>query len=82
MGLVEAYPHLRWTEPANERARDMTFWDRMMLEDFVAAIRGERPPPFDVYAAANMSAVIPMSAQSLADGGSVVTFPDFRSGKR
>jgi predicted dehydrogenase len=55
--------------------------DYFAVGQFLDAARRGGPSPVDVYDAATWSAVIPLSAQSLAQGGSEVPFPDFTQGK-
>ena len=54
---------------------------RSAVGQFLDAVHRGGPSPVDVYDAATWSAVIPLSAQSLAQGGSEVPFPDFTQGK-
>lgn len=49
--------------------------DFVVIERFIAAIRGETPPPVDVRAAVAWSIVTDLSARSIAAGGATVEFP-------
>lgn len=80
--LLARYPEDRRVLADDSGLSEVVLWDRCVLEDFVRAVRGEQPPPIDVYAAANLSAVVPLSQTSLAAGGQPVRLPDFRGGTR
>ncbi|MCL4859440.1 MAG: Gfo/Idh/MocA family oxidoreductase [Caldilineaceae bacterium] len=56
--------------------------DFFVLRDFVQAIETGSPPPIDVYDAVTWSVIMPLSAQSVAQGGAPVAVPDFRRGNR
>ena len=51
--------------------------DFFVLRDFVEAIEQQTPPPIDVYDAVTWSSVMPLSAQSVAQGNAPVAIPDF-----
>jgi len=53
--------------------------DFFIVEDFIAAVRGEKPPAIDVYQACEMTAVALLSAHSVANKGKVMEIPDFRT---
>jgi predicted dehydrogenase len=55
--------------------------DFFAVDQFLQAVRSGGPSPIDAVDAATWSAIIPLSAQSLAQGGSAVPFPDFSQGK-
>lgn len=55
--------------------------DFFAVNEFLDTVRKGGPSPIDACDAAAWSAVIPLSAQSLAHGGSEVQFPDFTQGK-
>ena len=55
--------------------------DFFAINEFVKTLRSGGPSPIDVYDAATWSSIIPLSAQSLADGGRPVAIPDFTGGK-
>jgi hypothetical protein len=50
------------------------------LREFVAAVRQGAQTPIDVYDSVTMSAVIPLSEQSIARESVPVPFPDFTRG--
>jgi hypothetical protein len=53
------------------------------LEDFrlIWALQNGQPLDMDVYDAASISAVTPLSEQSLAKRGQPMVFPDFMKGR-
>jgi predicted dehydrogenase len=53
--------------------------DRRMMRDFVAAVRGDGPNPFDIHRALDFHLPGLMADLSAARGGSVVEVPDSRS---
>ena len=55
--------------------------DFFVLNAFVEAAKRKAPPPLDVYDAAAWSALTPLSAKSIAEGGTPQPFPDFTKGK-
>lgn len=55
--------------------------DFFAVNEFVKTVRSGGPSPIDVCDAATWSSIIPLSAQSLADGGRPVDIPDFTRGK-
>jgi predicted dehydrogenase len=55
--------------------------DYFVVDQFLAAVRRGGPSPIDCYDAAAWSAVIPLSAKSLAEGGKPQEIPDFTGGK-
>jgi predicted dehydrogenase len=55
--------------------------DLFTVRAYLDTVRQNGPPPVDCYDAATWSAVIPLSAKSLAEGGRQQDFPDFTGGK-
>lgn len=55
--------------------------DFFVLNAFVEAAKRKVAPPIDVYDAAAWSAVTPLSEVSIAENGSVQSFPDFTRGR-
>ena len=55
--------------------------DFFAIHEFLRCLRDGSAPPIDVYDAATWSAIIPLSAKSIAAGSSAVEFPDFTSGR-
>ncbi len=56
--------------------------DYFVLREFACAIRERRAPVIDIYDALAWSAVTPLSARSLAEGGAPVEFPRFVPGAK
>ncbi|MCC3372916.1 Gfo/Idh/MocA family protein [Cohnella sp. REN36] len=52
--------------------------NRLVVEEFAAAIRDRRAPAIDVYDAAEWSCIFPLSVVSREQGGAPVAVPDFR----
>jgi predicted dehydrogenase len=55
--------------------------DFFVIHEFLEAVRSGGPSPVDVYDAVTWSSIIPLSAKSVAEGSSVLEFPDFTRGK-
>ncbi len=55
--------------------------DFFVMHEFLEAIGKGGPSPIDVYDSAVWSAILPLTAKSLDEGGSVVEIPDFTEGK-
>ncbi len=55
--------------------------DFFVVRAFLDAVRSGGPAPIDVYDAAALSAIIPLSAKSLAEGSRPQEIPDFTRGK-
>jgi hypothetical protein len=55
--------------------------DFFVDNSFVEIIKRKAEAPLDAYDAAAWSAVTPLSEQSIAEGGQLVTFPDFTRGR-
>lgn len=72
--LPERYKH------ATEAQRAAGHWggDYFIVEDFVAAIKGLRSSPIDVYDACEWTAVAMLSELSVMNGGRAMDMPDFR----
>jgi predicted dehydrogenase len=73
------YEHPDWREwRATAQQAGHGGGDFFVLRDFVQAIETGEPPPIDVYDAATWSVIMPLSAQSVAQGGAPVPVPDFQ----
>ncbi|MCB8999451.1 MAG: hypothetical protein H6540_05200 [Bacteroidales bacterium] len=48
---------------------------------FVEIIKRKAQAPLDAYDAAAWSSITPLSEQSIAEGGQLITFPDFTRGR-
>lgn len=68
---------LRWGEEANKAGHGGG--DFLVMLDFANAILNHTPPPIDVYDAVTWSAIIPLSEESVKQGGAPVAVPDFRT---
>ena len=55
--------------------------DFFVLNAFVEAAKRNVAPPLDVYDAAAWSALTPLSAKSISEGGAPQSFPDFTKGR-
>ena len=54
--------------------------DFLVLDAFLSAVRDGSPMPIDIYDAAIMMAVTPLSELSIKMGNAPVEFPDFTEG--
>jgi predicted dehydrogenase len=73
------YEHPVWQEHLLEWYRTRTgSTGRFMLQEFARAITEGRCPLIDVYDAADWSVIIPLTEESVRNGGAPVSFPDFR----
>jgi hypothetical protein len=55
--------------------------DYFVMREFYNAVAEDREPPIDVYDAVTWSAVLPLSAKSIAEGYRSVDVPDFTKGR-
>ena len=55
--------------------------DRSLLNAFVEPLKRGLRPPLDVYDAASMSVISPLSEKSIRLGSAPVKFPDFTRGQ-
>jgi len=78
----QEFDHPLW-KTEGERAKTAGHGGMDYLEDFrlIWALRNGQPLDMDVYDAASISAVTPLSEQSLARRGQPVAFPDFLKGR-
>ncbi len=79
---LEEYDHPLWKEMA-ERSRGAGHGGMDYLEDYrlIKCLREGLPTDMNVYDAAALSAVTPLSEWSVANGGAPIEFPDFTRGK-
>ncbi len=79
----QKYEHPLWQEFADAAAKSGGHGgaEYLMFRDFLKAIREQAVPPQDVYDAADWSAIVPLSIESVAKGGRQVSFPDFTDGR-
>lgn len=55
--------------------------DWFVLNAFIESVKQQRQTPIDVYDSVTMSAVLPLSVQSIKEGNKTLDFPDFTKGK-
>jgi len=79
---LEEYDHPLWKEMA-ERSAGAGHGGMDYLEDYrlIKCLREGLPPDMNVYDAASISAVTPLSEWSVANGGAPIEFPDFTRGR-
>jgi predicted dehydrogenase len=78
-----AYEHPLWVRRGQEaRASGHGGGDFLVLEEFCDAVRAGTCPPVDVYDAVTWSSILPLSIQSVQQGGHPVPVPDFARGRR
>jgi hypothetical protein len=75
----EEYLHKCWKE--NKAFGSHGGMDGMVFTAFFDSVIKGTTPPIDVYDAAVMMAVTPLSEQSVALGGETVYMPDFTNGR-
>jgi hypothetical protein len=82
LSAYQEFDHPLW-KTEGERARNAGHGGMDYLEDFrlISALRNGQPLDMDVYDAASISAVTPLSEQSLARRGQPIRFPDFLKGR-
>ena len=68
----------KWEEKSRDSGHGGV--DMFAVFHFMDAIRTGNPAFIDVYDSAAWSAIIPLSAKSIAEGGSVQKIPDFTKG--
>ena len=75
------YEHPVWQKDGALADTTGTLSECFVIQEFIAAIQEDRAPAIDVYDAATMSSVFPLSAQSIEQKGAPVSFPDFARNK-
>ncbi|MNR51884.1 Alpha-N-acetylgalactosaminidase [compost metagenome] len=55
--------------------------DWFVFNAFIQAVKQKVQTPIDVYDSVTMSAVFPLSTESIAKGNKTLEFPDFTKGK-
>ena len=80
--FLKQYDHPLW-EKFENRAADSGHggMDFFILNAFVEPLKRGLRPPLDVYDAASMSVISPLSEKSIKLGSAPVKFPDFTRGK-
>jgi predicted dehydrogenase len=78
----EQYEHSWWKELRSQAAEvSHGGTDLLELREFVRAVRNKTQTPIDVYDSVTMSAVIPLSEESIRKGGTPIPCPDFTRGR-
>ena len=77
---AKEFEHPKW-QALRERSGGANGDAPFVLQEFLEAIRTGGPAPVDVYDAAAWSAIIPLSAKSVAEGSRPQAIPDFTRGK-
>ncbi len=79
---LEEYEHSLWKEMA-ERSQGAGHGGMDFLEDYrlIKCLREGKPTDMNVYDAAALSAVVPLSEWSVANGSKPIDFPDFTRGR-
>ncbi|MCH5198611.1 MAG: Gfo/Idh/MocA family oxidoreductase [Oscillospiraceae bacterium] len=76
------FEHPLWKEYRSEGVKaGHGGMDWLVLCAFAEAVKEDAEPPIDVYDAAAMMAITPLSEQSAALGGMPIPIPDFTNGK-
>lgn len=79
---VKKYDHPLWKKYANDASgAGHGGMDWFVFNAFIIAVKDQKQTPIDVYDSVTMSAIFPLSTQSLAEGNKTLEFPDFTSGK-
>ena len=78
---LEKYDHPWWKALRESGPQSHGGTDYLELSRFLAAVREKTETPIDVYDSVIMSAIIPLSEQSIAAGSAPVPFPDFTRGR-
>lgn len=79
--LLAQYDHPLWKKHGQE-AKDSGHGgaDWFVVNDFLMAVRDKRQTPIDVYDSVTMSALFPLSIQSIKQANKTLEFPDFTRG--
>lgn len=78
----EEIEHPLWTEFRKSGVKgghDGMDW--LVFSAFIYSVKNKVEPPIDVYDAALLMSIVPLTEQSIAEGSSVVSVPDFTCGK-
>jgi predicted dehydrogenase len=80
---ASAFEHPLWTRWGREAiASGHGGGDFLVLAEFCNAVLGGTPAPIDVYDAVTWSCLLPLSVQSVQEGGRSVPIPDFTRSQR
>jgi predicted dehydrogenase len=78
----EQYDHPFWlSDGQTAAATGHGGGDYFVLREFYRAIAEDREPPIDIYDGVTWSAVLPLSAKSIAEGNRPIEVPDFLRGR-
>ncbi len=78
----EKYDHPVWKEYLKQGVKGShDGMDWLQFQTFFDCLKNDKPMPIDVYDAAAMMVITPLSEMSIAKGGAVMDVPDFTSGK-
>ena len=80
--FLKKYDHPLWKKfEKQEAGSGHGGMDFFVLRDFINSVKFGISPPLDVYDAASMSVISPLSEKSIRLGSSAVKIPDFTRGK-
>ena len=79
---LKKYDHSLWKRfEKNALGSGHGGMDYFIVRAFIESVKRNIPPPIDVYDAASLSVISPLSEKSIRLGSSSVTIPDFTRGK-
>ena len=79
--LSKPYQNSDWNEvDGGKKVAGHGGMDYFMMRDFFTRLLAGEAPAIDVYDAAAMMVITPLSQQSIAQGGAPVAIPDFTDG--
>lgn len=77
---LEKYDHENWKVFGQKDMVESHFMKHLTLDAFIQSAKGKIKPVLDVYDAATLGVIAPLSDLSVANDGAVQIFPDFTSG--
>lgn len=81
-GWIEKYQPKLWRDyTAAGIKKGHGGMDFLVLDAFITSVKEDLPMPIDIYDAAVLMAVSPLSALSVSKGGAPVAFPDLLNGR-
>lgn len=79
---IKKYDHPLWAKYAGDAAgAGHGGMDWFVINAFVESVKQKRQTPIDVYDSVTMSALFPLSVESIKEGNKTLDFPDFTRGK-
>src|SRR5690606_12900131 len=79
---IKKYDHPLWAKYANEASGSgHGGMDWYVDNAFYESVKQQRQTPIDVYDSVTMSALFPLSIQSIKEGNKTLEYPDFTRGK-